>query len=88
MTKKHNTEPFATTPHDVVVNEAAYRRGFVQGMQFAVNSLREGATEQEIADARDWLHWEWRTKMVQSRRIEAPMSVKDLARFNVKAGLQ
>ena len=60
-------------------NDSAYRRGFIQGIQFAMNSLKESHTPDEIVLAQGFLHLEWRIKHADNIMTPAPMSTNELA---------
>lgn len=61
-------------------NEDGYRRGFIQGIQFALNSLEQRASALEIENAKTRLHLRWRTSRNRARTM-APMCVAEVSRF-------
>lgn len=61
--------------------ESSYRRGFIHGIQFALNSMQEGATREQIKDDQQNLHWHWRTKLPNDVFVSAPISSGGMKQF-------
>jgi hypothetical protein len=61
--------------------ELSYRRGFIQGIQFVLNSLRQGCVAEDVEVARTFMHEKWRCLSDAKKEIRAPMSVKELKLF-------